>query len=210
VSTKEVRMPDTFDALRRAHEPHRPDPVFAAALLQRLEQEAATMNTEPIGTAAHGAPSVVDEFLRRWPISRNTTLEFLELASDELLDFRPGPAFRTVREQANHLARAQGVFQLALRGEQPDFSREQEFAPASSERDDIVVALGQRDRELAELLDALRPVAATLELVWAGMSIADFEVHHVQHESLHHGQWVAHARLLGHPLPPGWMFHWAL
>lgn len=140
------------------------------------------------------------------------TLEFLDFVSDDLLDFRPGPEFQTIREQGGHLSRAQGVFQLTLRGEDLDFGREFEFAPASLERGDIVAALAARDRELVELLDALRPRADTHRIRWyrAELTIPDFEGHHVYHEALHHGQWAAYAALDGHARPPDWVAMWKL
>lgn len=153
---------------------------------------------------------MVDGFLKRWRIVSNMTVDFLEAASEELLDFRPGLVFRTVREQAVHLTKLRGIYQSALAGQQPDYSRGEEFAPASAERLDIVEGLRARDRELEDLLEAIRPAAETVRLAWHNMSIADFEVHHVQHETLHHGQWIAHASLLGHAQPTAWVRNWSV
>ncbi len=97
----------------------------------------------------------VDDFLRRWRITRRMTLDYLDFVSDEVLDVRPTPTFRTMREQAVHLAELQGVYQLALRGEVVDYERHAEFAPASDARVDIVAALADRDLEYRVLVEAL-------------------------------------------------------
>ena len=93
------------------------------------------------------------------------TTEFLREASVECLDFRPGASFMTVRGQAAHLSEVQGVYQLALCGEEPDFDRKPEFAPQSLEPAAILDALAAHDRELEELLAALKPKETSSESV---------------------------------------------
>jgi uncharacterized damage-inducible protein DinB len=155
---------------------------------------------------------VIDEFRSRWDFVRGMTTEFLREASDECLDLRPTASFMTIREQAGHLSEVQGAYQLALRGEEPDFSRKAEFAPRSLEVPAILDALAARDRELDDLLAALRPKEATFRIPWYGneMSVAGFGAVFIQHESLHHGQWAAVAALGDFPRPIGWLLNWGL
>jgi uncharacterized damage-inducible protein DinB len=100
---------------------------------------------------------VFERQLTTWQQVRRMTLQFLDHAGDGCLDLRPGADFMTIREQAAHLSEAQGVFQLVLRGEPADFGRGGEFSPASLAVPDIVAALAERDRELADLLRRYRP-----------------------------------------------------
>jgi uncharacterized damage-inducible protein DinB len=152
-----------------------------------------------------------DEFLNTWRHVRQMTLEFLAFVPDEVFDLRPTPAFRTMREQAVHLAELQGVYQLALRGEAVDYDRAGEFSPASSERPDIVAAMAERDREYAEAIHVLLARGSDHRLEsWYGLTLSEFDSHHVQHEALHQGQWITLTALAGHPQPPLWIQLWAL
>lgn len=150
------------------------------------------------------------EFLRRWRIVRAMTLEYLQVVPDDVLDLRPTPAFRTMREQAVHLAELQGVYQLALRGEAVDYERRREFSPASDRRDDVVAAMAERDREYAALVDELLAKGPGHRLGWHGMTLDGFHHHHADHERLHQGQWIAMTALAGHPQPPGAARVWVL
>jgi uncharacterized damage-inducible protein DinB len=153
----------------------------------------------------------VDEFLKRWRITRGMTLEYLHFVSDDVLDLRPAPTFRTMREQAVHLAELQGVYQLALRGEAVDYGRGSEFSPGSDRRDDIIAAMGSRDREYTALVEEHLPKGAQFRLRnWYGLTLADFDSHHAEHERLHQGQWIALTALAGHPQPPQSARLWAL
>jgi uncharacterized damage-inducible protein DinB len=152
-----------------------------------------------------------DEFLKTWRLIRRMTLDYLNFVSDEVLDLRPAPTFRTMREQAVHLAELQGVYQLALRGEAVDYGRGPEFSPASGDRSDIVAAMAERDRDYTESVEQLLPRGPDYRLeVWHRLTLAEFDIHHVQHETLHHGQWITLTALAGHPQPPLWVQLWAL
>ena len=151
------------------------------------------------------------EFLKGWRITRRMTLDYLDFLPDDVLDLRPAAGFRTVREQAVHLAELQGVYQLALRGEAVDYDRAGEFSPASDRRGDIVAAMGDRDREYAALVESLLPHGPHHRLeAWHGMTLVEFDRHHAEHERLHQGQWIALTALAGHPQPPESARVWVL
>jgi uncharacterized damage-inducible protein DinB len=155
--------------------------------------------------------TTADGFLRRWRITRHMTLEYLDFVSDAVLDLRPTPTFRTMREQAVHLAELQGVYQLALRGEAVAYGRASEFSPASDRREDIVAAMAERDREYTALVDELLPKGPEHRLEsWYGMTLEGFDSHHADHERLHQGQWIALTALAGHPQPPEAARIWVL
>ena len=155
--------------------------------------------------------TTADEFLRRWRITRSMTLEYLRFVSDDVLDLRPTPTFRTMREQAVHLAELQGVYQLALRDQPVDYGRATEFSPASDRREDIMAAMSERDREYAALAEELLPRgSAHLLESWYGMTLAAFDSHHAEHERLHQGQWIALTALAGHAQPPSAAQLWVL
>ena len=155
---------------------------------------------------------MIDDFLVRWTFVRSMTTEFLVGASDECLDLRPEKSFMTIREQAAHLCEVQGVHQLALSQEPVDMARKPEFGPATLDREAILECLAARDRQLLELLDALRPDPAAFRLDWYGaeIGVAGFGMVFIQHESIHHGQWAAYAALGGHARPIGWLLNWGL
>lgn len=139
------------------------------------------------------------------------TLEYLTFVSDEVLDLRPTPTFRTMREQAVHLAELQGVYQLALRDEEVDYGRGAEFSPSSDRRADISAALADRDGEYVALVEELLPRGPGHRLdAWYGLTLAEFDRHHAEHERLHQGQWVALTALAGHPQPPESARLWVL
>ena len=139
------------------------------------------------------------------------TVEYLQFVSDDVLDLRPTPTFRTMREQAVHLAELQGVYQLALQDEAVDYDRCHEFAPRSDVRTDIIAAMADRDREYATLVESLLPRGPHFRLeAWYDMTLADFDGHHVDHERLHQGQWIALTALAGHPQPPQSARTWVL
>ncbi len=152
-----------------------------------------------------------DRFLQRWRITRHMTLEYLHFVPDEVLDLRPTAAFRTMREQAVHLAQLQGVYQLALRDEAVDYDRASEFAPASDSQEDVAAARAERDREYAALVEQLLPRGPEHRLPsWYEMTLVEFDGHHAEHERLHQGQWIALTALAGHPQPPVAARTWVL
>jgi hypothetical protein len=69
-----------------------------------------------------------NDFLNRRRFVRAMTVDFISDASDECLDYRPGPAFMTIREQAAHLSEVQDIYQLALGGNEADWARKPEFS----------------------------------------------------------------------------------
>jgi len=155
---------------------------------------------------------MIDDFLHRWRFVRGMTLEFLTEATDECLDERLAPGFVTIREQAAHLAEVQGIYQLALRGEPVNWDRKPEFTPAGDDRAAIATALADRDRELVDLLDRLRPDPTAFQIDWYGtnLGLSGYGAVFIQHESIHHGQWAAYAAIGGHRRPNGWLLNWGL
>ena len=153
-----------------------------------------------------------DDWLERWRFVRGMTVDFVREASDECLDFRPAAKFATVREQAAHLSEVQGIYQLALRGEEADWLRKPEFGPPTQTRAAILETLSLRDGELDDLLESLEPRATEHRVPWYGsdLTIAAFGCVFIQHESIHHGQWAAHAALGGYPTPSSWVLNWGL
>ena len=152
-----------------------------------------------------------DDFLKRWRITRRMTLEYLQFVPDDVLDLRPTPTFRTMREQAVHLAELQGVYQLALRDEAVDYGRGAEFSPASDRREAIMAAMSERDHDYATLVEELLPKGPGHRLhSWHGLTLLEFDSHHADHERLHQGQWIALTALAGHPQPPVASRTWAL
>jgi uncharacterized damage-inducible protein DinB len=155
---------------------------------------------------------MIDDFLARWRFVRGMTTDFLTEATDECLDERLGPGFVTIREQAAHLAEVQGIYQFALRGEPVDWERKPQFSPVGDDREAIAAALAERDRELEELLDALRPDPAAFRVDWYSteLGLSGFGAVFIQHESIHHGQWAAYAAMGGHRRPGSWLLNWGL
>jgi len=155
---------------------------------------------------------MIDDFLSRWTFTRGMTIEFLEHASDDCLDFRPTDKFMTIREQAVHLVEVQGAYQFAFTNEPTDFSRKPEFTPAQTDPASIVHALGAQDDILRGHLERLRGNPDAFKLDWYGteLGIGGFGAVFIQHEALHHGQWAAHCALGGYPTPTGWIMNWGL
>ena len=75
-----------------------------------------------------------------------------------------------------------------------------------------VDALDARDHELDDLLASLAARAAEHRVAWYGsdLTITAFGSVFIQHESIHHGQWAAHAALGGYPTPSTWLLNWGL
>jgi uncharacterized damage-inducible protein DinB len=155
---------------------------------------------------------VSGDFIQRWRHVRGMTVDFVREASADCLDFRPGPSFSTIREQAAHLSEVQGIYQLALVGDHADWARKPEFSPTSYDPGAIIDALERRDRELDRLLESLAPSADAHRIDWYGreLTISAFGSVFIQHEAIHHGQWATHAALGGHPTPASWQMNWGL
>ena len=154
---------------------------------------------------------MIDDF-RHFDLHRGMTIEFLEHASDECLDFRPTEMFMTIREQAVHLVEVQGTYQFAFTNEPTDFSRKPEFTPAQTDVVSLVGALGSQDEILRGHLERLRDDPDAFRLDWYGteLGICGFGVVFIQHEALHHGQWACHCTLGGFPTPTDWIMNWGL
>src|SRR5262249_35313572 len=143
------------------------------ALCTRPGQASRPVGGEPMADTSELSTdrNPVDDFLVRWDHVRGMTREFLEQASDALLDFVPAPGFVSVRDQASHLVEVQGVYQEVLAGGANDFSHKSRYTPSGTEREVILVALARMDAELEQQLDRLRPSAARWTVDWFGNRI---------------------------------------
>ena len=103
--------------------------------------------------------STIGNFKRSWAHTRGLTHDFIAAVPDEHWEFSPHPRFASFAKQVRHLVCMSGVYSDGLRDRRCDFGRKHEHYKGPLDRDSLVAALREKDRQLDEVLAAISPEA---------------------------------------------------
>ena len=143
-------------------------------------------------------------FRGSWSPMRELTLDLLaDLSPGDLL-FSPGPGLGPFWKQFRHMGGVQECYLEALRTGRVRFAYADKRYHGGADREALLAYLRSLDEEMFALLvgiDWARSIA------WGATDAPEVAGHLqrlVEHEILHHGEWVVYARLLGRRLPASW------
>jgi uncharacterized damage-inducible protein DinB len=117
--------------------------------------------------------------------------------------FRPAIGLGPLWKQFRHVGRVEGCYLDALSTGRMAFGLPQLRYAGDPTRDDLRTYLRELDRRL---LDALTGQRWDRTIDWDGEPVDLFEhlSRLVQHETLHHGEWIAYVLAMGKPFPESW------
>lgn len=140
---------------------------------------------------------------------RGLTLDLLaDLGPDEL-QFTPGPGLGPFWKQFRHLGAVQECYLEALHTGSIRFSYPDKRYRGGADREALLAYLRGLDEEMFALLEG---VDWARTIAWGSDEAPDVAGHLqrlVEHEILHHGEWIVYVRLLGRGFPASWQL-WGL
>jgi uncharacterized damage-inducible protein DinB len=145
----------------------------------------------------------LDFFVSEWNFTRGLTLELVESLTDAELGETPGRGLGPFWKQFRHVGRIQECYLEALRSGKIQLDYENKRYRGGCSKDLLRAYLQDLDREL---LRAVGNLNWDLTIDWDGeaVNVLQHLMGLVAHETLHHGQWIVYARLLGKKTPSGW------
>ena len=166
----------------------------------------------------------IDDFVRYSSVLHTLTADFVRAVPEDRWNFTPDPPGKTARaptphrigygfapfcKQLRHVVCVRGVYNAALATRRVDWRRKHDHYGGSLTREDLLVALDDKQRHL---LATLETVDVDSPIDWDGtpFSFDMFTWEFVQHEAIHHGQWSIYASLAGFDTPLSWRLSWGL
>jgi uncharacterized damage-inducible protein DinB len=149
-----------------------------------------------------------EDFARYTKILHRLTADFVRAVPDDKWNFAPG-RFGPFSKQLRHVVCVRGVYNDALVSKRVDWTRKSEHYVGPLEREPLLAALDEKQRQL---LDILGTVDIDAVIDWDGtpFTFSIFTWEFVQHEAIHHGQWSLYASLAGFATPSSWQSSWGL
>ncbi len=166
----------------------------------------------------------IDDFVLYSNILHNLTVDFVRSVPEDKWDFTPDPPGKSSRppvpyrigqgfapfcKQVRHVVCVRGVYNAALATKKVDWTRKHDHYVGSLSREELLLALDDKQREL---LTILKTVDTNALIDWDGTPFTFdlFTWECVQHEAIHHGQWSIYASLAGFDTPLSWRTSWGL
>ncbi len=150
------------------------------------------------------AVSRLQAFREDWSLLRALSLDLLADLSPAELEYTPGPGLGRFWKQFRHLGGVQECYLEALSTGRVDFSYTGRHYRGGPDRAALLGYLRGLDEQMFATL-ARADWARTV--VWGPGDTPDLDGHLrrlVEHEVLHHGEWVVYVRLLGRAFPASW------
>ena len=145
----------------------------------------------------------LESTLEEWRAMRALTLDLLDNASPDFLEFQPDETLGPVWKQYRHLGRVQENYTAAICSGAIQFDPCAASFTGNVSPVDLADYLQRVDREM---LAAIDDFATDGCIDWWGetCSLTAHLVRLVAHETLHHGQFIFCARIAGVALPTSW------
>ena len=143
-------------------------------------------------------------FQDAWHPMRRLTLDLLASLTPAELLFSPGPGLGPFWKQFRHMGAVQECYLEALATGRVHFTHAGRRYQGGADGEALGAYLRGLDQEM---FAALAEVEWGRTIDWGPGDAPDVATHMhrlVEHEILHHGQWVAYVRLLGRPFPRSW------
>lgn len=166
----------------------------------------------------------VDDFKRRLEFVHRMSVDFIEAVPSDRWEFSPDPAtitaaiadpdrhgvgFAPFCKQVRHLVCVRGVYNAALITKKVDFAKKHTHYDGPLQRDALLRALAEKQRDLLTILDTVDPTVA-IDFFGNRFTFGDFAFTVIQHEAIHHGQWSVYASTGGFQTPDSWRNEWGM
>ena len=145
----------------------------------------------------------LDLFKSEWKFTRGLTLELLDSLTDAELSQTPSPELGPFWKQFRHVGCLQECYMEALNTKKIKFDYRNKRYRGGCSKSALKAYLRALDRELVQ---AFEGIDSNATIGWEGEMVSVFQhlMRMLAHETLHHGQWIVYACLMGKQLPPGW------
>jgi uncharacterized damage-inducible protein DinB len=151
----------------------------------------------------------IDSFRKNWEWVHRMTVDFVDVVPDQKWEFSPGEGFGPFCKQLRHVVRVRGVYNEAMVTKRADFERSREHYAGPLDRDKLMEALDEKQKEFLAALETV-DVEAPIYFGATAFTFENFTYEVVQHESIHHGQWSVYAAVGGFATPKSWQTGWKL
>ncbi len=139
-----------------------------------------------------------------WAFARGLTLDLLESLGESDLAYTPGPGVGPFWKQFRHVGSVHECYMEALITRQMRFEYRDKNFQAEPSKPLLLAYLRALNTEFVITLDSL-DWGATIR--WSDddrPTVFEHLLRLVQHETLHHGEWIVYLRLLNKPFPSSW------
>jgi hypothetical protein len=152
-----------------------------------------------------------DEFVLRWKFVRSETMEILNSLNDEQLQFKPdGEEWKSILWQFGCIGRTQLVYAKAARTGTMNF---EEFRTSSLPDKDafrtlpsIKKFLNDADKLWLEAIKSKQSVQWPFGKISMALHISNL----IEHERIHHGEFISYFTLAGFQLPEEFKNNWGM
>lgn len=151
---------------------------------------------------------ILQEKLEQWRFHRGLSLDLLRSLSEEQLELTVGENMGTLRAQFCHMARVQTQYVDALTTGKIAPTSKPKVIPSSKE--ELLTALQTLDAKLAQTLEGFsEEQARAFHIDWSlwhapAMNVMGHLQALLEHEILHHGQWIVYGRTHRITFPESW------
>ncbi len=139
-----------------------------------------------------------------WTLARGLTLDLLESLTESDLAYSPGGDLGPVWKQFRHVGSVHECYMEALITRQMRFEYRDKNFNAHPTKPLLLAYLRALNTEFIVTLDGLDWEQT---ICWSDEdrpTLFEHLLRLVQHETLHHGEWIAYLRLLNKTFPPSW------
>lgn len=146
---------------------------------------------------------LLDHFKSQWQFARGLTLDLLDALSGEELLLSPHGSLGPWWKQFRHVGRVQENYIAAAKTGRVNFGIEGCAYRGGADKSTLRKYLENLDSQGLRLIETTPPDTS---IDWFGeqKSLAQHLLYLVDHEILHHGQWVVYRKELGGGFPKSW------
>jgi len=155
----------------------------------------------------------VNYLLAEWGVTRKLTLDFIRNTPLEKLNASlPRPGLNTIHKHLVEMAQVQRAYTGVLRGKRLDFSRvtDGEDLKPADDRNKIVTLIKEEDHFFQKSAEKIKDWNKQTKIFGGSYPLYSIVEIMIRHETLHHGQFIVFAYLLGIKFPDSWIKQWAL
>lgn len=152
-------------------------------------------------------------FLSAWEITRGLTYDLLDSLTQKDLLFTPGKGLGPFWKQIRHMGSCQECYFEALRTGKVEFNYKDKSYAGGVSKSQLKGYLQNLDKELFKKLESFSESDWEKTIFWSKQyqpPVYEHLMNLVQHETLHHGEWVVYVTLKGLKFPESWKVVWGL
>jgi uncharacterized damage-inducible protein DinB len=152
-------------------------------------------------------------FESAWKVTRGLTYDLLDALSEQDLLFTPGEKLGPFWKQFRHVGSCQECYLEALKESKVEFKYEDKGYVGGASRSKLKKYLKRLDKKLFKEIEDFSESDWTKGIFWSEdykPTVYEHLMNLVQHETLHHGEWIVYVFLGGFKFPESWGTIWGL